>query len=265
MPPVLISEETFLEVLKNVGAPHLPLEDAVTERVETVPPAPAVTVIAQQLPLTVTKQNIWGHPEAHPVVLHALLGAAYGNDWFEWEAETFRPRLREDFPGVPLSDLNLAKVQACRTLILTDAFWERWEVFLACCMPFNDEFPDFEVMQVPSVAQVLVACVTAEHIRPKSFGATPAWSSELKAYIKAVYAHDGIWVSMPPADFVTPDMPEGLDRATVLLRFNELLHSGKTSTPDTPTGVQVDRMLAVTHYLDENRERLLHQLRLFHA
>lgn len=261
MPPNYLPEEAFLEALKDAGAPHLPPEDALTEHVETVPPAPAVTLTTVRLPLVVTKQNLWGHNDAHPVVLHTLLNGAYANDWLEWEAETFRARLLEDFPGVPLSDLNLSKIEACRTLLLTDAFWERWEVFVACCMPFNDEFPDFETMQVPVVAQVLVACVTAGHIRM----ATPQWSGELKAYVKAVYAHDGIYVPISPADFVELEAPDGLDRATVRARLTEILHTGRSHTADTPLGVQVDRLLSVTHYVEENRERLVHQLGLFHG
>ena len=238
---VVISEERFLEILKDVGAQHFPLEDALTERVETVPPMLVTGSSHAPVQAPVTRQNIWGCNDAHPVVLYALLGAAYGNDWLEWEAETFRPRITEDFPGAPLNDLNLSKIEATRVLILSDAFWERWEIFLACCMPFNNEFPDFVVMQVPMVAQVLVACSTAVHTRTTS---TPAWSTEMQEYIKAIYQHDGIWRVIPPAAFVMLNPPEGTD----------LEH-----------GIQAERRQAAQLYLNENRERLTHQLGLFHA
>ena len=258
-----ISEETFLETLKDVGAPHLPLEDAVTEHLESTPPVSAVTTTTVPLPLAaVTKQNIWGHPEAHPVVLQALLRGAFGDDWLEWEAETFAPRIAEEFLGVGLSALNLSKVQAVRTLLLSDAFWERWEIFLACCMPFNGEFPDFVMMQVPSVGQVLIACSTAGHVRTE---AVPAWSEELKAYIKTVYEHDGLYQTLPPANFVTPDVPEGLDIKAVRDRCDEVLRAGKPLPATTPVAVQLDRLLVAQHQLNENREQLMNQLGLFHA
>ena len=235
-----ISEETFLEVLKDVDAQRLPLEDAVTEHLETVPPFPDEAPTLKRLPAgAVSKQNFWGHPDAHPVVMHTLLSTAYGEDWLAWEAETFEPRIAEDFTGVRLIPLNLSKIQAVRTLLTVDAFWERWEVFLACCMSFNDEFPDFVVMQVPTVAQVLVACAVAGHVR---LAAPPAWSEELMAYVKAIYAHDGIWQPIAPANFVSLEPPEGAD-----------------------TGVQAERARAAMYYLNENRAQLTHQLGLFHV
>jgi hypothetical protein len=235
-----VSEETFLEALKDAGAEHFPLEDAVTEHVETTPPFPDDVPTLKRLPVgAVSKQNFWGHPEAHPVVIHTLLSTAYGEEWLGWEAETFEPRITEDFPGVALIPLNLSKIQAVRTLLTVDAFWERWEVFLACCMPLNDEFPDFSVMQVPTVAQVLVACMIAGHVR---LAAHPAWSEEIKAYVGAVYVHDGIWRAIPPADFVTIAQPEGGD-------------------PRVP----LERMRSALDYLNENRTQLTHQLGLFHV
>lgn len=236
-----VSEETFLEALKDVDAQHFPLEDAVTEHLETVPPFPADEApTVKRLPAgAVSKQNFWGHPDAHPVVMHALLRSAYGEEWLAWEGETFALRIAEDFPGVALIPLNLSKIQGVRTLLTVDAFWERWEIFLACCMPFNDEFPDFIVMQVPTVAQVLVACMVAGHVR---VAAPPAWSEEIKAYVKAIYQHDGIWQPLAPANFVTLEAPEGGD-----------------------TSVQLERSRAAMYYLDENRAQLAHQLGLFHV
>jgi hypothetical protein len=258
-----VSEETFLEALKDVDAQHFPLEDAVTEHLETDPPIPDDVPTLKRLPAgVVSKQNFWGHPEAHPVVMHTLLSTAYGEEWLAWEAETFERRIGEDFPGVSLIPLNLSKIQAVRTLLTVDAFWERWEIFLACCMPFNDEFPDFVTMQVPTVAQVLVACMIAGHVR---LAAHPEWSEELRTYVSAVYAHDGIWLPLPPANFVTLVPPEGLDRADLRKRCDEILHAGRPVDITTPAGVQVNRIVAALHYLDENRAQLTHQLGLFHV
>ena len=87
-----------------------------------------------------------------------------------------------------------------------------------------------------------MACMAAGHIRPKDYSAPPAWSGELKEYVKAVYRHDGIWTAIAPANFVTPDKPEGVLPAPA----EERRHSAEL-------------------YLNENRERLIHQLGLFHA
>lgn len=205
----------------------------------------------------VTKRNIWQHPDAHPIALDLAMLNKYGPDWLEWEAETIQVVVPADFDTSALSDLNLSKLQACKTLHLVDTFWQRWEVFLWCTMPFNSEFPDFRQMQVPAVGQVLVSCDIAARIREDV-----EWSDEVKEFIASVFKHDDIFLPIPPCDFIPLEMPELVDGAALAADWPKVRASGKPPTGDTVLNEQLRRLLDVNNYLEDSRTRLQQQLAL---
>jgi hypothetical protein len=207
--------------------------------------------------MTVSPTNIWRHPDAHPLALDLFMLRRYGPDWLGWEAETWRVLIPEDFHTPSVSELNIAKLQACKTLHLVDTFWERWEVFVACLGPFNGEFPDFQVMPAPTVAQCLVACDIAERIR-----SDVEWSSEMKAYVSTVYQHDGIFLPLPPADFVTLELPPELDAKTLAERWPAVRATGRAPSGNSPVEEQLRRLLDAYQFLEDSRSRLQHQLHL---
>lgn len=209
---------------------------------------------------SVTAANIWRHPDAHPIALDMLMLRQYGPEWLGWEPETLGVLIPEDFKTETLSDLNLSKLQACKVLHLVDSFWHHWEVFLACLMPFNNEFPDFHVLQVPTVAQCLVACDVANRIRDDV-----AWSEEVRVFIAQVYHHDGIYAPMPPADFVSLTVPEVIDEKKVVERWPEVRASGRPPAGTSHEDEQLRRLLIANTFLEESRTRLNQQLRLIHA
>jgi hypothetical protein len=257
--PTPDKERAFLEALESIGGkterlPKLDVEALpLIEEGSTDHPAPATDVPAP--PENVTAKNLWRHPDAHPIALDLLLLKRYGHTWLEWEPETLQVLIPEDFHTPSISDLNLAKLQACKTLHLVDTFWQQWEIFIACLMPFNNEFPDFSVMQVPTVAQVLVACDVAGRIRDDV-----AWSNEMKEYIKVVYAHDGIFLQLPPADFVALSAPEEINQGELLRRWNEVRSTNKAPIGDDAMDEQLRRLLTANTFLEESRERLQRQL-----
>jgi hypothetical protein len=260
--PTPDKERAFLEALESIGGttdrlpkavdPTVIVEEGSTEHLSSTTDVPAP-------PEAVTAKNLWRHPDAHPIALDLLLLRRYGHTWLEWEPETLQVLIPEDFATPSLSELNLAKLQACKTLHLVDTFWQQWEIFIACLMPFNSEFPDFEVMQVPTLAQVLVACDVAGRIRDDV-----AWSGEMKEYVKVVYQHDGIFLPLPPADFVTLEAPEEIDQKELATRWNEVRSTGKAPTGDTHMDEQLRRLLTANGFLEESRARLQRQLS-FHA
>jgi hypothetical protein len=257
-------EKDFLEVLEGIGGKKvqsLPkLDDAATVVVEEgSKDRPSTATTAAAPAENVTPKNLWRHPDAHPIALDLLLLRKYGPDWLGWEPETLQLLIPEDFNTPSLSDLNLSKLQACKALHLVDTFWQQWEIFIACLMPFNSEFPDFNVMQVPTVAQCLVACDIAARIRDDV-----QWSDEMKAYMGVVYQHDGIFLPLPPADFMDLEAPEEIDQKKLAVRWNEVRSAGKAPTGDTPMDEQLRRLLIVNGFLEESRARLTHQLR-FHV
>ena len=253
-------EQAFLEALESVGTktttPPKFEETVILEEGSTDHP---VTTADVPSPEAVTPKNIWRHPDAHPIALDLFLVRRYQHKWLDWEPETLQVLIPEDFKTPSISDLNLSKIQACKALHLVDTFWTSWEVFIACLMPFNGEFPDFDVMYAPTVAQVLVAVDVASRIRNDV-----EWSSEMKAYIQAVYEHDGIFLPLAPADFVTLNVPEEIDQKALAARWDEVRSSERAPTGDTTMDEQLRRLLGAQGFLEESRTRMHRQLE-FHV
>lgn len=236
-------ERAFIDALRSVGVkpPHAPEE----KLAETS---------------AVTSSNLWRHPDAHPIALDMLMLQRYGPEWLKWEPETLQALVPEDFKTEALSELSLSKLQACKVLHLVDSFWHRWEVFIACAMPFNNELPDFKTMQVPTVAQCLVAVDVANRIREEN-----AWSDEIKGYIASVYRNDEMYLPLPPADFIELAPPEGVDSKALAERWPDVRASGKPPIGDTLADEQLRRCLIANGFLEESRARLRYQLGFLRA
>ncbi len=206
----------------------------------------------------VSLANVFRSPDSHPIVLDLMLLKKYGPEWLGWELETIVHRVQEDFRTPSISDINLEKLQACKALHLVDDFWTRWEVFLHCCAPFNGAFADFQSMQVPHVAECMVAVDIANRIRDDV-----GWSSEVKAFLSVVHRHDSILCPQPPLEFVTVDV-EGLplDCAEVTRRWPEVRASGRAPAGDSVEDEQLRRLLGSWAYLESMRQRLRSQLEI---
>lgn len=251
-------EDNFLERLRLLGVElaktSAPIDP--TEEIETVDASHEIqTAGAPVLVSTVTSRNLFRHPDAHPIVLDIALLKHYGPEWMWWEPETLEINIPRDLK-MDVSEVNLGKINAVKTLHLVDTFWERWEVFLWCSMAMNGVPPDFVTMQVPNVAQCLVAVDIANRIRTDV-----DWSLEIKRYIEQVFRFDGIFCSLPPISFIDMCSYESLvDCADVSSKWPEVRASGKAPTEETITAEQLRRMLIVNHYLEESRAHLQQQL-----
>ncbi len=127
-----------------------------------------------------------------------------------------------------------------------------------CAMPFNGIFPDFQVMQVPTVAQAMVAVDIANRLRNDI-----EFSLEVKTYLSTLHVHDGILFPEPPLDFVHVSLEDvHIDGPAVKKRWPEVRASGKAPAGDTMEDEQLRRMLLVNEFLEESRTRLRQQLRL---
>lgn len=213
---------------------------------------------SKEAPSKVTVSNIFQHPDTHPFALDMLLHKKYGVEYLLWEGETLELRIPIDFHSPRISDLNIAKIQAMRTLHLTDAFWERWEVFNWCTMPLNSLHTDFEVLQVPTAIQCLIACDIAHKVRKHV-----DWSSEVKTFISTVFLHDGLLYPLAPCDFVEFDSASWVFNPQSLLeRWPEVLKTGNLPKGDTIVDEQLRRIWFAKEALEKSRAELRTQLRL---
>jgi hypothetical protein len=204
----------------------------------------------------VTSKNFFRHPDAHPIVLDMALIRKYGPEWLDWEPETLEYAIPHDFGTQPASAVNLGKLNACKALHLMDSFWERWEVFGWCTMGLNGIFPDPQVMQVPTVPQVLIAADIANRIREDV-----AWSDEVKSYLGAVFKFDGVIVPIPPLEFV-PTVGTDVDVAAIDRQWDSVRASGHAPNGATVVDEQLRRMLFAHQMLEESRTRLREQMEL---
>lgn len=238
------------------AAAELPADDDPTEHLETVE-HPEVQKEPTPRPAlgTVTVLNFFRHPQAHPLVLDLCLLKKYGPDFLTWEPETLEIRVPQDFRTTEVSDLNMAKIQACRTIHLVDTFWDRWEVFCWVTAALNGHFPDFDALQVPTVSQAAIAVNTAQQMRDDV-----PWSSEVKTFLAQVFRFEGIFFPIPPLDFV-PVETDGFVVDPKELGF-AWLGRKKPTDEETVLNEQLRRLYAVQAHLDDNRALLRAQLPL---
>lgn len=266
MPPTPQNDVELLNVLQSIGqadmervglgTPDKPADDT-TEKSEsstTLDPKPAPPV--PPLTTRVSPGTLFSHPDTHPVIIDLALLNKYGAEWLEWEPETVQFEVQRDFGAI--SDLNFSKAMALKTMHLVDSFWQQWEVFNWCCASLNSLFPDFEVMQVPTVAQVMVAVDIANRVREDV-----QWSEEVRIFIGKVHEHDGIFVPQPPVDTIAIIEPHdfGIDLNKVRAEWPAVRVAGQVKT-EGPEAEQLRRMLTVHEYLTESRNRLRAQLPL---
>lgn len=147
---------------------------------------------------------IFGHHDAHPVVLATLLFKEYDIEWLEWEADVLWFEIEDDFSRkfsrsrpvkVTVSGLNRNKIQAVRTLLLSNGFWEEWQIFCPIIQAVNNNVPVFDTLQKPSVAQLMAGIDIISTIREEKF------SEEIGRFVSAVCLEQGVWFLPKPLDF----------------------------------------------------------------
>lgn len=202
--------------------------------------------------------NLFQHPDAHPIVLDLALLKKYGPDWMRWEPETLLWRIPQDFRTSSVSDLNLHKVQAMKTLHFNDTYWQRWEVFNLCTAAFNGHYPNFDVIQAHSAGQLLVSADTANKVREDV-----PFTIEVETFIAQSAKFDGVFFLPEPLDSieVLPDN-DLIDRESIKSHWKDVRSSGQAPSKDTILAEQLRRILEAYNLLKAARLRLQQQLPL---
>ena len=178
---MLTSEEKLLALLEKIGQPvevsagFPAVEDATSneDHVETAGPTEEPTVKLPEPPspgiregyAPVSHKNLFVHHDTHPVVFDVALLAKYDLNWFVWDPQTLWREIKDDFRVPSISDHTCAKIQALKTLHINEWFWTKWEVFCWITQALNNNIPDFQVIQKPTVAQLFNAVDIAEMVR----------------------------------------------------------------------------------------------------
>ncbi len=156
--------------------------------------------------------------EAEDVPASVLVGTCikkYGMDIFEWDAETIRLEIFQDFK-VSLSQNSLDKIQALITAIATDKFYLDYSVFESVGLVLSDDDPAVGTLQQLNPEQIAWAVVEVLN----NDDSPRAWSEDVKAYIREVLRDYGFIKSPEELSFcdydnyyLSPVIPKDLEKS----------------------------------------------------
>ena len=255
------SEETSRNIDEILA--RYPSDDATQVKEVTEPRSTLVPHSPFQSTRAPTRLNLFQHPDAHPYVLDVALMRKYGTEWLTWEPSVLEDRILQDFQTQTISDLNIDKIQAVKTLHLVDTFWSEYLVFVPCAMALSGVHADFRVLQALTVPQAMIAVDIAAKLRSDL-----TYSLEVRTYLEVVYMHDGMLVPIAPlTELVHLDVSRyDVDTKAIRDAWEAVRAEGKAPSGTTVKNVQLQRMLAAHEVLEENRKQLQDQLEtLYHA
>lgn len=211
----------------------------------------------QPLPKELRRETIFLHPDAHPLVLDAVLLDKYGQDWLGWAMPVVEQAIEEAFSEV--IPINLSKVMAAQLCHTGEGPWTHWEQLLPVVMSFTDILPDFQQMQVPTTGQLTVAVGMMDILEPRR----DLWSDEVRRFMRAVFRYEQVAVPIESCAFLSVGgswLP--MDRALIGARWAELKEKGNPPTGETIEDEQLRRMWGIYLEVELYRKRLREQLRL---
>jgi len=223
----------------------------------------------------ITKKNLFVHHDTHPVVFDVALLAQYDLDWILWLPQTLWQEVKRDFHVPSISDHTRAKIQALRTIHINEWFWTRWEVFCWITQALNNNMPDFQVIQKPSVAQIMNAVDIADMVRSGE-----EFSQEVQGWVASCLVDEGVFYAPKPIAFCQDEIVQLLQVlkvdnvenliASVQERFREIQSLSAEAwaaakgpiLQETAVDIQVAKLKVASGYLSMRRDQLKQQLRL---
>lgn len=283
-------EEQLLAVLEKIGQPEVVSAEVPSvldadapegPHLETSGPSEDPNDIPEDLPepdqsfARITRTNLFVHHDTHPVIFDLALLAKYQTDWFEWEPQTLWTEIEEDFRVPGISTHSCAKIQAIKTLHINEWFFTKWEVFCWITQALNNNLPDFQVIQKPSLPQLLVAVEIATMVRKDV-----EFSLEVQDWVGASVVEEGVFYAPKPIDFCQDEIVELLkelkiDRAIEIIQAVQERHrevqqistkawaaSPEPILQENVVDIQVAKLKVACDYLALRRRQLKDQLRL---
>lgn len=249
-------EAELLAVLEQVGQRPAPIATEST---------PAFTGWKSS---PVTRKTLFVHHDTHPVVYDVALLREYNAEWFVWEAETLWSEILRDFKVPSISDHAKAKIQAIKTLHISEAYWSEWEVFGWLSQALNNNIPDWQTIQKPSIGQMMNSVDIATMVRT---GET--FSTEVSGYGAAclldegvLYAADNLKFCQVVLDRYAADRGLSIHSqlvSEVQTRYQQLLSAPNgVNLEETAVDVQVAKLKVAWDYLSKRRAQLKEQLML---
>lgn len=238
-------------------------------------PAKQAPSIPEDSYAPISNRNLFVHHDTHPVVFDVKLLQQYGEEWMTWEPETLWREIMDDFRVPSISDHAKSKIQAAKTLHINEWYFDKWEVFCWVTQALNNNIPDFQVIQKPSIAQLFVSVDIATMVRnDEEFGA------EVQMWVAASVLDEGVVYAPKPIAFCNDEIVQLLERSkledalksipAVTERWRELGSMtdeawGKingVALEENVVDIQVAKLVVAKRYMELRRRQLKEQLRI---
>lgn len=190
----------------------------------------------------------------HPLTLNLLMLSAFGPEYLGWEAETCWDEIRSTW-GVTVSDIGKNKIQAVRTIYVSQEVGSEWEVFEKVAAGLVGVPPRIEVMQRPTAARAAVALDIITTVRPES-----DVKDEVYRYCSAVLRDHGMVygpeVLEPANKFLPKDTRELAERVRLLVKADKM----PDERTDPALAVQAMKTYSVRDFMRDTRAQFSAQV-----
>jgi hypothetical protein len=213
-----------------------------------------------------SSKNMFVHHDTHPIVLDIKLMDKYGLRWFEWEPETLWREIMDDFRTPSISDHVKSKVQAIRTIHITDWVFTKWETFSVVTQALNNNIPDFEIMRKPTISQLFAAVDMMMLVRNDV-----PFSQEVQQWCAASVIDMGVVCAPQPIAFCQDEILEiqnlrgtPIDPKPVLekYRFHLSTPLEELDLQEDEVDIQIAELMVARDYLSLRREQMKNQLKV---
>ena len=179
---------------------------------------------------------------SHAAGLHVLCLRLFGTGYLAWEAETIWAELQRRCGATP-SNLNKDKINACRTLHISEQPYEDWNLFEKIIVALNNTPVMFDTMQKPPPAAIAHGVTVISTLRAQPF------SYDVELYITGVLLDAGLVYPPEPLLFVSDKLEKHVPRE-LFLAMQRLNSVSKMSLPrDEALAYQVLRLRSIEDYL----------------
>ena len=180
--------------------------------------------------------------------LKAALDKRYGEEWVGWMPETLDQMILMDFNTVPTQQ-NREKVLAMKMCLNINYAWTDWKIFQKVVLALNGIIPNFEVVEDPSLSQVMRALPILRKLRPED-----EFEDDVKKYIAVLCKAEDLIMPPPQLEGICGTYvdritnPENLHfKDAIKKRLVELIehHDMKSLKEDDLVDIQAKRLMRV--------------------
>lgn len=141
------------------------------------------------------KDELYTNENSHPIILYLRTKKLIPG--FEtWEGDVVITEI-ERLTGQKPTIANINKLMAAKTLLISDAPWQHWEVFNHVVMGLNGYIPNTDILHKPALHELIYGVETINMLREENFRE----ESDVPKYVAAVMLDENVQYAPHPLEF----------------------------------------------------------------